>query len=202
MLLKTYEKITGVFYENSGYMSYEKLKECGITASQIQELLEKGMLEKFARGWYWCSGCGLQRPVYHKYVEICLVNPGAVICMESACFLHGLIQEEPKVISVATERSDRRKMEFAFPVVRYYLQNTGLQDEIQEVKTEFGTYRVYSEDRTVCDCIRMRNRISSELFLEIENGYRNREHTAARLEAYARKLRALKCIRDLDWSES
>ena len=58
------------------------------------------------------------------------MNQNAVICMDSACYLQGLLSEEPEVISVATERTDRRKMEFSFPVKRYYLQNTGLEDEV------------------------------------------------------------------------
>lgn len=201
MLLKTYEKITDEFYENNGYMNFEQLKECGVTAPQIQELLKKGVLEKFARGWYWCSVCGRTKPVYHKYVEIGMANPNAVICMDSACYLHGLLREEPEIISVATERTDRRRMEFEFPVNRYYLQNTGQQGEIEEVHTEFGSYKIYSIDRTVCDCIRMKRKLSEDMLMEIEKNYRKREKTVERLEAYAKGLRALKCIKEMEWSE-
>ena len=49
MLLKTYERILEMFRGSHGYMSFEELKEEGITVTQIQELTEKGVLEKFAR---------------------------------------------------------------------------------------------------------------------------------------------------------
>ena len=63
MLLKTYEKILELFHQNHGYMNFEQLKDHGITAIQIQELVDKEVLEKFARGWYWCTECGREKPV-------------------------------------------------------------------------------------------------------------------------------------------
>ena len=122
MLLKTYDKIIDLFHDNHGYMSFEQLKEKGVTIAQIQELVDREILDKFARGWYWCNKCGYERPKDRKYIEIGKVNEKAVICMDSAGYLQKLLKEEPKVISVATERTDRKKMEFAFPVIRYYFQ--------------------------------------------------------------------------------
>ena len=98
--------------------------------------------------------------------------------------------------SVATERTDRKKMEFAFPVNRYYFQNTGAEDEIELVNTEFGSYRVYSVDRTVCDCIRMKSRLSGNVLEEIEEAYKSQKRDINRLLAYAKSLRALKCIKE------
>ncbi len=196
MLLRTYDKILELFRENRGYMSFETLKEEGITISQIRELVDRGVLDKFARGWYWCNECGYSRPADHRYVEIGKVNSKAVICMESACFLQGLLKKEPKIISVATERTDRKKMEFSFPVNRYYLQNTGYEGEIEEVITEYGNYRVYSLDRSVCDCIRMKNKLDKKDLGEIESAYKKSKGDVNRLLAYAKGLRALKCIKE------
>lgn len=131
-----------------------------------------------------------------KYIEIGKVNEKAVICMDSAGYLQKLLKKEPEVISVATERTDRKKMEFAFPVNRYYFQNTGAEDEIELVNTEFGSYRVYSVDRTVCDCIRMKSRLSGNVLEEIEEAYKSQKRDINRLLAYAKSLRALKCIKE------
>lgn len=202
MLLRTYEKILDLFHENYGYMSFEQLKENGITVTQIQELSEKQVLDKFARGWYWCKICGVEKPADHKYIEIGKANSNAVICMDSACYLHGLLKTEPDVISVATERTDRKKMEFEFPVKRYYLQNAGREGEIEEVTTKYGSYKVYSVDRTMCDCIRMRKRLEDGVFAEIETEYNNRSRNLERLKEYAKNLRALKCIIEWDGTEA
>lgn len=196
MLLKTYDKIIDLFHDNHGYMSFEQLKEKGVTIAQIQELVDREILDKFARGWYWCNKCGYERPKDRKYIEIGKVNEKAVICMDSAGYLQKLLKEEPKVISVATERTDRKKMEFAFPVIRYYFQNTGAEDEIETVNTEFGSYRVYSVDRTVCDCIRMKSRLDERKLEEIEKAYKERNPDIDRLFVFAKGLRALKCVKE------
>ncbi len=196
MLLKTYDKIIDLFHDNHGYMSFEQLKEKGVTIAQIQELVDREILDKFARGWYWCNKCDYERPKDRKYIEIGKVNEKAVICMDSAGYLQKLLKEEPKVISVATERTDRKKMEFAFPVIRYYFQNTGAEDEIETVNTEFGSYRVYSVDRTVCDCIRMKSRLGEGELEEIEKAYKERNPDIDRLFVFAKGLRALKCVKE------
>lgn len=196
MLLKTYDKIIDLFHDNHGYMSFEQLKEKGVTIAQIQELVDREILDKFARGWYWCNKCGYERPKDRKYIEIGKVNEKAVICMDSAGYLQKLLKEEPKIISVATERTDRKKMEFAFPVIRYYFQNTGAEDEIETVNTEFGSYRVYSVDRTVCDCIRMKSRLDERELEEIEKAYKERNPDIDRLFVFAKGLRALKCVKE------
>ena len=196
MLLKTYDKIIDLFHDNHGYMSFEQLKEKGVTIAQIQELVDREILDKFARGWYWCNKCGYERPKDRKYIEIGKVNEKAVVCMDSAGYLQKLLKEEPKVISVATERTDRKKMEFAFPVIRYYFQNTGAEDEIETVNTEFGSYRVYSVDRTVCDCIRMKSRLDERELEEIEKAYKERNPDIDRLFVFAKGLRALKCVKE------
>ncbi|HJD45310.1 MAG TPA: hypothetical protein H9909_00570 [Candidatus Mediterraneibacter norfolkensis] len=196
MLLTTYDKIIDLFHDNHGYMSFDQLKEKGVTIAQIQELADREILDKFARGWYWCNKCGYERPVDRKYIEIGKVNEKAVICMDSAGYLQKLLKKEPETISVATERTDRKKMEFAFPVNRYYFQNTGIEDEIERVSTEFGSYRVYSVDRTVCDCIRMKNRLGEGVLEEIEESYKKRDPDINQLLAYGRGLRALKCIKE------
>lgn len=196
MLLKTYDKIIELFHDNHGYMSFDQLKEEGVTIAQIQELADRGILDKFARGWYWCNKCGHIRPKDRKYIEIGKVNEKAVICMDSAGYLQKLLKREPEVISVATERTDRKKMEFAFSVNRYYFQNTGAEDEIETINTEFGSYRVYSVDRTVCDCIRMKSRLSEDVLEEIEEAYKAQNRDINRLLEYAKGLRALKCIKE------
>lgn len=196
MLLKTYDKIIDLFHNSRGYMNFEQLKEEGVTIAQIQELADREILDKFARGWYWCNKCGYERPADRKYIEIGKVNEKAVICMDSAAYLQKLLKKEPDVISVATERSDRKKMEFAFPVNRYYFQNTGAEDEIETVNTEYGSYRVYSVDRTVCDCIRMKSRLTEEVLEEIEGSYKRQDRDINRLLDYAKGLRALRCIKE------
>lgn len=70
MLDKTRDRIINIFRENHGYMSYEALKSEGVTVLQLRELESDELVERFARGWYWCKACGLEKPADHRYIEI------------------------------------------------------------------------------------------------------------------------------------
>lgn len=60
MLFKTYQKITTLFKEHHGYMSFADLRDHQVTVLQLAEMEEEGSLERFARGWYWCKDCGYE----------------------------------------------------------------------------------------------------------------------------------------------
>lgn len=202
MLLKTYDRIIQLFHENRGYMSFDMMKEEGITVVQIQELVDKGGLERFARGCYWCNECGLTKPEHYRYIETALANDRSVICMDSALYLLGMIRSEPEVISVATERTDRRKMDLPYPVNRLYLQHTGMEGEIEIIEVDGWQVRVYSMERTMCDCLRMQARLEPGVLEEAEAVFRKRKGSVQRVTQYAKRLRALKCVMERDGWQS
>lgn len=162
MLSKTYDKIIDLFHSHHGYMSFEQLRDFGITVLQMRELEEEGVLERFTRGWYWCNNCGYTKPADYKYIEIAKMNPDAVFCLDSACFLAGLDVIEPEVIKVATAREDRRKMDIVHPIKRYYLTHIEVGRYIKVTKSEFGSYRYFSPDRALYDCLNAPAKVDSK----------------------------------------
>ncbi|MCI5649177.1 MAG: hypothetical protein MR332_07070 [Fusicatenibacter sp.] len=196
MLLRTYQRIIAIFREHNGYMNFAELQSYRVTVLQLREMEAEGSVQRFARGWYWCRKCGIEKPKDHRYIEIAKVNPQAVICLESACYLAGILSREPEIIAVATERTDRKKMEFDFPIQRFYLQNTDLPGEICEVQTEFGSYRYYSPERTFCDCVRMKKRLKYAVYQEIMEACRAGACETEKITAYAKILRALRNVEE------
>mgnify|MGYP000069640073 CR=1 FL=1 len=197
MLFKTYQKITTLFKEHHGYMSFADLRDHQVTVLQLAEMEEEGSLERFARGWYWCKDCGYEKPEDYQYIEIAKVNPRAVICMDSAAWLAGMLKEEPATIAVATARTDRKKMDLEnFEIRRFYFQNADVPGEICEKKTEFGSYKYYSPKRTFCDCLRMNNKMPEEVKEEILTWCRKQKYSKEEILEYANKLRAVKNIEE------
>ncbi len=195
MLLKTYDRILDLFHEHHGYMSFRQMKDLGITELQIQELKQRNVLECYARGYYWCGICGYEKPADYKYVEVGHAFPNAVLCMDTAAYLQGLIQEEPKTISLATTRENRQKVNIYFPTHRYYFQNTGDAKEIETIRTRYGNYRVYCKERTICDCIRMERDLPEGLVKEMVETFSPNEKQVKRILEYAKELRALKPVK-------
>ena len=145
----------------------------------------------------WCKDCGYEKPEDYQYIEIAKVNPRAVICMDSAAWLAGMLKEEPATIAVATARTDRKKMDLEnFEIRRFYFQNADVPGEICEKKTEFGSYKYYSPKRTFCDCLRMNNKMPEEVKEEILTWCRKQKYSKEEILEYANRLRAVKNIEE------
>lgn len=152
MYQKTRDKIINLFSKNHGYMSFEALRDEGVTVIQMRELEDEGSIERFARGWYWCNNCGYEKPVDYKYIEVSLVDPQTVMCLDSACFLGGMKIPEPEVLKFAVPRTDRKKYLFDFATLRIFY--THMEEEyIETVRTEFGSYRYFMPERAAVDSL-------------------------------------------------
>lgn len=190
MLQKTYDKVNRLFNEENGYLSTRQLLANKITTIQIRTLIEEGKIEKVSHGHYWNLMSRKKKPKHYKMLEACMTNPRAVICALSACYYHGLIDEEPDKLYVATSRIDRGGMRLAFPVSRHYFSVNTFEQDIVNAHTGGGSIRVYDVDRSVCDCIRLEREIGKEqveMIVEKYNQYKRRK--PERLFAYADQMR-------------
>lgn len=197
MLLNTYEKVTKLFEEGNGYRSASQLKEARVTTVQIKELVKKGIIERISHGHYWLIDEENGKPENYEMIEIGKVNPKAVICADSACYFHGLIKDKPKKLSVATLKTDRSKMQMNFPVTRHYYSDLAFEQDVEVVETKYGSFRVYTLERSVCDSIRFREDIGMEEVRTIVKNYMKRENKQMeRLLAYADAMRVGKIVRN------
>lgn len=190
MLLRTYEKITELFERNNGYLSFDALRKEKITITQMNELVEKGVLQRFSRGWYWYQGDDAQKPENYRMIEICKVNSKAVVCADSACYYWGLLKKEPEKLSFATKRTDRSSMEVIFPVSRHYFSDYAYALDKKLVETPYGNFSIYDMDKSVCDCIRFREELGEETLKEILIEYaKHKDSQVERMLAYADQMR-------------
>ena len=196
MLLNTYQKVISLFEQGNGYKSAAELKDARITTVQIKELVNKGIVEHVSHGFYWLIDEENGKPKNYQLIEACMVNPRAVICADSACYYHGLIDKEPEKLSVATLKTDRSRMQLNFPVSRHYYSNLAFEQDMQTIDTPYGQIRVYDVERSVCDCIRFRDDIGDEMLqLIIDNFLARRSNQMDRLLAYADAMRVGKIVR-------
>lgn len=196
MLLKTYEKITALFSENNGYLSFDDLRREKITITQMNELVDKGILQRFSRGWYWYMGDNAVKPANYQMIEIAKVNPKAIVCADSACYYWGLLSKEPEKLSFATKRTDRSGMEVVFPVSRHYFSDYAYSLDQKQIETKYGNFQIYGPDKSVCDSIRFREEIGEEKVAEIVKNYLAlTDHQVDRMLSYADQMRVGRIVR-------
>ncbi len=192
MRAETYEKIRGF----SGYIDTNTLLKHGITNRQIFSFVEEGILERVCHGYYWVTG--REKPREYKEIEICLADPKAIICAESACFYWGLLQEKPDETAVATRREDRSSIKVNFPIRRHFVSDILYYKNYNIVATEYGKYNVSDLERSVCDCIRFRKSIASHTFDAIMEAYCDYEQAQYdRILEYAKRLNILKITKEI-----
>lgn len=190
MLERTREKVNRLFEEAGGYLPARQLLDNKITTIQIRALLEEGKIERISHGNYWNLMSGRKKPKNYKMIEACMTNPKAVICALSACYYYGLLEEEPEKLYVATARTDRGEMRLNFPVSRHYFSVSAFGDDVKTITGKSGVIRIYSMDRSVCDCIRMEKEIGQEkVELIVEQYQQKKNKKPEHLLAYADKMR-------------
>lgn len=163
MRITTYYRLENLYRKYSGYISTRELLEEGFTNRQIAILTEENYLEKVCHGCYWMLQCGHKKPNDYKCIEVCLSDPRAVIAMKSACYYQGLIESEPDVLVIATERTDRSTINMRFSVERHYFSSSHFQYGIEKVETKFGKYNIYNVERSVYDMVRLKDEIVIEV---------------------------------------
>ena len=159
MLHSTYIKIMNLFAEHNGgmsngYLYSSVLKNNNVTSAQINELIRLSSIRKISHGLYQWIDPTNDKPENYKFIEICLVNNDAVICGESALFYHGLIDTEPENVSVATKRSDRSALSLPFAINRHFITDNSFEEDIENVPTPYGSFRIYKPERSIVDMIR------------------------------------------------
>lgn len=198
MQQKIYDRLITIEKNCTGYIGTKELLQHGLTNRQIGLLQEEGYLERIVNGLFWLSKAKTDKPKDYKLIEVCLVNPNAVICAESACYVHGLIDEEPKKLSIATKRSDRHKMDMPFETSRHYYADSYFDNNIITVETAYGDYHIYDLERSVSDCIRFKDEIPPDIYQMIIENYQKKKDTEQldRMLVYAKRMKFEKKMKE------
>lgn len=158
MRINTYARLENVYSRFKGYIGTKELLEEGFANRQIAFMAEEGYLEK-----------------------VCLSDPKAVICMNSALYYHGVIKAEPEYLSVAAARTDRSLLSMNFLITRHYFSVSNYLMGVRKKETKFGCYNIYDIERSICDLLRL----ESDITIEIVDNIKNNEEQYRCLLKYA-----------------
>lgn len=182
MRRRTLERLDKVYRTYKGYIGTKELLEAGFSNRQILFLTENRYLEKICHGKYWLIQDQYDKPFDYKCIEACICNPEMIICAESALFYQGILQKEPECLAVATARTDRSHLKMKFPIERHFFSDRNFKIGIQEKRTEFGTYKIYDIERSICDMIRL----GKDVEIETLDQMKKMEMRYTRLLEYAK----------------
>lgn len=175
-------------------MKRSELQGLQLYQKDINELVEKGCLEKVRQGWY---------QIVYKDVEtseaslIAAMFPDGVICMYTALFYYRYSDRTPLDWDIAIDRdTSKSRFKIDYPYVKpYYMEKIHLEYGVTEAEFEDVTMKIFDRDRLLCECIRNENKMDKETYNKAIQAYiSDSNKSISNLIKYAKQRNMLKKV--------
>ncbi len=165
------EKMQTILTQNGGMFTTAQANEVGISNERLRLLVKSGELVRASFGVYV-----LPDEFVDKMYSTQQRSPKVIYSHETALFLHDLTDRDPIAYSVTvpTGYNAVRLRDDGFTV--YTIKRELHEVGVSEAPTMFGhTVRVYGLERTICDCLRNRNRMDIAVVIDAIKRYAKRK---------------------------
>jgi predicted transcriptional regulator of viral defense system len=193
MMSETYDEILALA-KTEGILRAKDLKAHGIPHAYLSRMVERGMLERVARGLYRLPTAPVTE--HHSLVESSMRVPHGVICLLSALAFHRLTTQLPFEVWIAIENKAWAVQENLLPLRFVRFSGEAFTAGIECHTIEGIPVKIYSPAKTVADCFKYRNKIGLDVALEaLRDGLREHLFTVDQLWHYADICRVQNVIR-------
>ena len=187
------KKIKEKLNKTGGVITSKELKNSNIPTIYLTRMMEKGELIRVDRGIYINSNGNYDE--YYFFYNRC---KAAVFSYVSALYLHGFTDIIPNEMEVTVYKGYNAHR--ISQNVRIHYATKAIYDlGITECQTMYGnTVKVYDLERTVCDLIRNRSEIETELFSKTINKYaRYHNKDFNKLYEYSKKMKIYEKVKEI-----
>ena len=179
------KELIGKFNRNGGYLRNPgKLSRS--EKYQLQLALKTGVIFRIKRGLYRLSDI----PSAYQEGDVAQIVKAGVFCMFTAWAHYGLTTFVSPEYHIAVPKSMKIIIPDYPPIRIYYWNKSFYEIGISEVEIGGQTVKMYDIERSVCDAVRYRNKIGTDVFSEILRNYvRRDDRNMDKLLKYASSLR-------------
>ncbi|MCW1713322.1 MULTISPECIES: type IV toxin-antitoxin system AbiEi family antitoxin domain-containing protein [Synergistaceae] len=161
------EKLKTLLMQKEGTVTTAEANEAGVSNERLRLLVKSGELERAAFGVYI-----LPDELADKMFIAQLRRPKIIYSHETALFLHDLTDRDPLSYTVTVPAgyniAQLRKERFTVYSIKRELHDLG----VTKLTTMFGyIVIVYGLERTICDCLRSRNRMDISVVTDAVKRY-------------------------------
>lgn len=184
--MNRFEILDNLVENGNGYLITSRVLEQGISKPTLAEYVSKRNMERVARGVYLAEDAWPD-----DLYLLSLSNKRIVFSHETALFLHGLMEREPKYTSV-TVKAGYNASHLRDKGIRIYQVKPDVADfGVTEVQTAFGNrVRVYDKERTICDLLLYKDSTDVQIFQYAMKEYMaDSQKNLNHLMTYARQFR-------------
>ena len=189
------EEVISLIEEHGGILRREQMKSKGIDYRHILDFVEAGKLVRIKNGYYTDR--------MDRFTEEALVAklfPDARLCMESALFAYGYLQEKPYGWRLAVDKNtskSRFKMDYP-KVIPYYTEPEALEIGSTTIQIGDNEFQIYDKERVICDCLKYESKMGREHFqAAIQSYIKDEDKDISTLMEYARERKVVKKVQSL-----
>lgn len=178
-----------VFFKNKGFARTRDLIGVGINYNNIKEWEAGGLLSKVKHGLYRWNDFDIQED--DELIEVSKIVPRGVICLLSALSYHELTTYNPWEYYIAVRRNDTVPRNVDYPPIKFIkFTDKYYESGIEEIDISGNKVKIYNKEKTLCDCIRFRNKIGIDVVKEGLKTYMSRpDKDINKLVNYSGKFR-------------
>ncbi|MFW6047291.1 MAG: type IV toxin-antitoxin system AbiEi family antitoxin domain-containing protein [Candidatus Woesearchaeota archaeon] len=181
-----FQEIKKVFKENNGYVHTQDIIEAGIHTSYLYQMGKRGIINKIKRGLYhWQDNNFMPED---ELIQVSKIVPKGVFCLLSSLSYYEITTVEAWEYYIAIERTQHRPKVPDYPPINFfYFSEKSYETGIKKVNINGEEVKMYDLEKTICDCIRYRNKIGQDIVKEALNDYVNlQEKDIGKLLEYAK----------------
>jgi predicted transcriptional regulator of viral defense system len=167
----TVKQIKKASFAGHGYVRGSTLSTYHVQARTMRSLVAEGTAHKVKPGLYKLTSSGATAGAWEDFVDVCTAMPSAVICLTSALSYYDLTTFNPPKVAIALLRNmTPARMSFP-PIKAFRFSERFYSPGIERVRAGAGHFRIYSPEKTICDCFRLRRSLGEDLALEALKAY-------------------------------
>jgi predicted transcriptional regulator of viral defense system len=177
-----------------GFLRARDLAALGIPRAYLTRLVERGQLERTARGLYRLAEADVSE--HYTLAQVAKRVPEAVICLLSALRFHDLGTQAPAEVWIAIDPKARRPAIADLPIRVVRFSGRALEAGTAVHTIEGVGVRVTTPAKTIADCFKYRHKLGLDVALEsLRDGWRQRRFSLDELWEMARICRVANVMR-------
>lgn len=189
------EQIKYISFSNKGYISTKDVERNGINRFYINQLEKLGVISKIKNGLYKWEEYDFQ--YNYELVDVFKIVPKGILCLTSALAYYDLTTHNPWQYEIAIERTKKVTLPDYPPIKLIYFSSKQLEVGIIETDIDGHLVKIYDPEKTICDCVRYRNKIGIDIVKEGINEYlKRKDKDFNKLMKYAEVCRVQKILKE------
>ena len=185
------EKILKLF--KNGILKTNTLIENNISKIYLTRMIKNGKIERIGRGLYIKKS-----DIADEFVILQARSTKAIFSNMTSLYLHGLSNRIPIDYDITVPIGYNGSLQKKENVNLYYCKRELLKLGVMQHKLDSGNIiKIYDLERTICDIIRNKKKLDSELFNKaIRDYFYGKNKDNLKLHEYAKKLNIEKKVND------